>query len=363
MSESQIAAMTTASCRPEGTVEFAAAFPGLHDPAQPDGTLFELVTGAHVLRLSRKARLLRAYHSSPGTGTRVATIRLATLAPAEMLHVFLCWSPQEFRLAVGEAQGTRLIQETGEVSQLQLWVDAEGRVWEVGGTDVAVSGARVYSDGVPLISPPAMELWRSTLVAVDLLMSGESSAGFAYEAVLSNAVLGMLVTGYETYCQQRFSEVEREGVPPDAERLVQKCGARDQRDQLKRGKLRAVLSELCKKDPCVSSAMVNQINFQDFERCKTAYAAAFGIRFGCDLGVSSQLVARVRKLIKYRHRIVHVSPLLGTLNLPDVPPKEPEFATKTFASEAKTTVDRFINALHARTLDLRPADLGPNESV
>jgi len=357
MSESQIAAMAKASCRPEGTFEFAAAYPGLHHAAQPDGILFELVAGAHVLRLAcEEARLLRGYHSSPGTGTRVATIELAALAPAEMLHVFFCWSPSEFRLAVGQALGAKLIQATGETSQLQLWVDAEGRVWEVGGTDVAILGARVYADGATVVSPPAIELWRCTLVAVDMLLQGESVAGFAYEAVLSNAVLSMLITGYETYCQQRFSEIEREGVPADVERLLQKCGTRAQRDELKRGRLRAVLSELSKTGPCVSSAMADRVNFQDFERCKTAYAAAYGIRFGRDLGVSSQLIARVRRLIQYRHRTVHVSPLIGALNLPDVPPEKPEFSNKAFAEEAKATLHRFINALHARTLELRPPE-------
>jgi len=96
------------------------------------------------------------------------------------------------------------------------------------------------------------------------------------------------------------------------------------------------------------------INFQDFERCKSAYAAAYGIRVGRDLGVSSQLVVRLRKLIRYRHRIVHVSPLLGALNLPEVPPEQPEFSNRVFAEEAKASLNRFSGALHAHTLELRP---------
>lgn len=230
-------------------------------------------------------------------------------------------------------------------------------MWEVGATDVAVLGARVFAGGSLVISPPAIELWRCTVVAVDLLMTGESAAGYAYEPVLSNAVLSMLITGYETYCQQRFSEIEREGVPPDRKRLIQKCGTRAQRDELKRGQLQAVLTALSGAGPCMSSVMAERINFQDFERCKSAYAAAYGIRFGRDLGVSGQLIARLRRLIKYRHRIIHVSPLLGALNLPEVPPEKPEFSNKVFAEEAKATLDRFINALHARTLELRPSAL------
>jgi len=230
-------------------------------------------------------------------------------------------------------------------------------VWEVGATDVAVLGVRVYAGGTSVVSPPAIELWRGTLVAVDLLMSGESAAGYAFESVLSNAVLSMLITGYETYCEQRFSEIEREGVPPDMERVVRRCGTRTQREDLRRGRLDAVLAELSGTHSCVSSATAKRINFQDFERCKSAYAAAYGIRFGRDLGVSSQLIARLRRLIQYRHRIIHVSPLLGALNLLEVPPEEPEFSNKRFAEEAKATVARFIDALHARTLELRPPDL------
>lgn len=235
MSESQIAAMAEACCRPEGTFEFAAAYPGLHDAAQPDGILFELVAGAHVLRLAREeTRVLRGYHSSPGTGTRVATIELAALAPAEMLHIFFCWSPSEVRLAVGQGRGAKLIQVTGETSCVSMLKAGCGR------SVVPVSRFWVRA------STPVVRPWS---------LRPPSSCGAAPWS--------------GSTCSCRASR------PPGSPM----------------SRLRAVLAALSKTGPCVSSAMANQINFQDFERCKTAYAAAYGIGFGRDLGVSSQSAA------------------------------------------------------------------------
>jgi hypothetical protein len=66
------------------------------------------------------------------------------------------------------------------------------------------------------------------------------------------------------------------------------------------------------------------------------------------------LAGRLKKLIRYRHRIVHVSPALVLLNQTEVPPEQPEESSVALAGEAVTVLDRHIRALHAATLMLRP---------
>ena len=90
------------------------------------------------------------------------------------------------------------------------------------------------------------------------------------------------------------------------------------------------------------------------ENCKRAWNLGYEIRFGTDLELPSQLLERLQRLLAYRHRIVHVSPLIGLLNHPKVPPEDPEFSGPVFLEAAEKTFERFIEALHRRTLELRP---------
>jgi len=53
-----------------------------------------------------------------------------------------------------------------------------------------------------------------------------------------------------------------------------------------------------------------RINFQNFDDLKCAFRVSYGIKLG-ELGVGGDVLAELRRLIGYRHRIVHVSPLLA----------------------------------------------------
>ena len=96
----------------------------------------------------------------------------------------------------------------------------------------------------------------------------------------------------------------------------------------------------------------NSINFQNYQKCKLAYNKAYGIKFG-DIGLQSSTIEKIKKFILYRHRIIHVSALLGMLNQSEVPPDEPAFPKKELAAEAIKEFDIFIQKLHEATLKLR----------
>jgi hypothetical protein len=69
-------------CRPEGSLTFNYSSPDLFNEKVLDGVLLEIPSGQHFFRLERDNQLhLHYYHSSPGTGTRVATIDLKKLTP------------------------------------------------------------------------------------------------------------------------------------------------------------------------------------------------------------------------------------------------------------------------------------------
>lgn len=95
------------------------------------------------------------------------------------------------------------------------------------------------------------------------------------------------------------------------------------------------------------------INFQNYHDCKRAYNKAYGIKFG-NLNLSSNTLEGLQSYIRYRHRIIHVSPSLGMLNQEKVPPEKPVFPKKETAENARECFSEFIEALHQATLSLRP---------
>ena len=99
----------------------------------------------------------------------------------------------------------------------------------------------------------------------------------------------------------------------------------------------------------------NIINFQNFQKCKIAYNKAYEIKFG-DLGIKTSTLEKIQKFILYRHRIIHVSALLGILNQPEVPPDEPVFPKNELRVDAIREFNDFIGKLHDATLELRRKD-------
>jgi hypothetical protein len=342
--------------RPEGTLTFTASFLGLHDAQAPLGSfLLEAVAGAHVFRIVREdADRFSALHGSPGGGTWIATADLAALAPAESLEFWITWSPEHLSFFAGEAAAPRqkTTQAEGVRSATELWVDATGAVVEVATT--GVMGMRVAVGGAVVLSPPAIRLWADTQTAVQILLSGDSEESFAFESVSANAALTMLITGLETYCQERFVELDHEGIPCDFIQVLRRLGTREERDAVRRGGVPRLIEDARARGTSPMPMLARRINFQDFQTCKRVYRVGYGLRFGEDLGCSGQLLERVQRLIEYRNRVIHVSPLLGLLNLQEAPPEEPEFAKRLFVEGAETTLSQFICALHDATLRLRP---------
>ena len=162
----------------------------------------------------------------------------------------------------------------------------------------------------------------------------------------------MLVTGYEAYCKARFLELEEEGIVPDFDSLIARFTSEEERQ---RGIPELYAAEAQERGISPTRRVVEsgRIDFQNFQRCNRAYSKAYGLNFGTQLGIQNTVIDFIKQVIRYRHRIVHVSPTQAVLNMDSLPGQEPVFATKTFVSEATSTFDEFIQALHGASLNLR----------
>lgn len=341
-----------AICRPRGTFTFNYTSDQLFDPEIPGGILLEVVAGSHLFRVERDEDFrLNFYHSSPGTGTRVATIPLAEITPADTVFLAFTWEPSQISLSIGpKVEGGELHRAEGNLSPKQLRVGSDGSVFELGDKGVSVVGTRIYKGGVPLILPTALEVWDEVVHSANVLLEAIDEDNYLREVAISNSILTMLVTGFESYGKRRFVELEEEGITPDIKALFKAIFSKTQIGRELPELLKAEAQDL---NVSVLEYIVKdrRINFQNYDQLKKSFKAAYGIRFG-DLDLTSQHLDRLQHLIRYRHSIVHVSPLLGFLNQEAVPTEEPEFSNAELALESIDKFQGFIQALHEATLEL-----------
>jgi hypothetical protein len=311
--------------RPEGTVEFTYTFEeDLFSPNIPGGIIFHLVSGGHYFRLERTNNLeISFYHSSPGTGTRFATVDLRKLKPSKKVFFAFSWSPQEIQLHVGsQVEGGELVSAVGIPSEIGFRVGEDGNVLQVGSPGIQVMGTRFNIEGKQMVKPTAIDAWKETKKAIEILLTGESKEGYIFEIVKANLSIVMMVTGFEAYCKTRFEEIGKEGVQANHERIAQKLKRKE--------------------------------NFQDFDGyCKDVYKYGFGILFGNLIKMNEY--GQLKLLFDFRSRIVHASPLLGMVNELNVPREEPLFSSN-IVSDALKLFDKFITNLHEATLKLKRID-------
>jgi hypothetical protein len=343
-----------AICRPEGTVEFEYSSDVAFKEISDVGVLIQVPAGGHLFRLERAiARVLRFYHSSPGTGTRVAEIALGDLPDFEQAFLAFTWTPQEICFYCGpRISGGSLLSARGERSATHFRIGQNGAVYELGGEGVELLSTRVREAGKLVLTPTAIEGWRGVLKAIAVLWTGRSDQGFMFEVVQTNATLSILVTGLETYAKTRLPELEAEGMEADWAQTFAAFASKAERDS---GRLRELQDQAEAADLSVLEALIEtgKINFQSYDQLKRAFKAAYGIRLG-ELSVAAGTLDQLQVFIKYRHRVVHVSPLLDMLNEEAVPSEEPVFANRATADMAVECFREFVEALHEATLQLRP---------
>ena len=339
---------------PEATFEFRYTFDRLFEPNMGTGVLMQVVTGEILIRLERDSKLnLLFFHSSPGTGTRMARTDLGPLRGSQAVRLLLMWSPREIGLHVADANNpSRFVRASGGNSERKFRVGADGSVYEVGDQGVEVAGLRVSAGGRTLLQPTAIESWQFTVEGVKILFRGNSPDGYIFENVTTNMAIVMLMTGFETYCGRRFLELENEGIKPDYDALVGEFLSTTERN---RGDPGAIIQEA--KEANVSPVAIlkqKKIDFGNWDQCKSAYNKGYGLKFG-DLKVANTVLEELQRLIHYRHRIVHVSPLLGMLNNDRISQgEEPVFANRQSGNKALSATYEFVRALHDATLKLRP---------
>lgn len=279
--------------RPEGSLNVIKPGSELLDGNLGDLQLIRLVTGSHIHLLKRDSNLnLHFTHASPGTGTRIAILDLKPLLRSKIIGIDLTWSPEKICLYATDVNDpNKFLMAEGTQAPYQLQVCPDGSILQSGDEGCQVMGTRVIVDGKPLDISSAINTWKDTVTAIEILLKGSSPDGFIFEVICCNLSIVMLVTGFEAYCKRRFLELDEEGIKANFEELAKKFISKRDRDS---GLLERIIqeSETLGISPLKILIEDKKINFQNHEKCKDAFNKGYGIRFYESIGILTKCLKK-----------------------------------------------------------------------
>ena len=338
-------------CRPEGAVVIEGPSGDLFDRNKP--FIQDIPSGGHIFRFEKSDDLILSYfHSSPGTGTRKAVIDLKELPAAANIFILFSWSPADIIIHIGSKEkDDRLITSTRIPSKKQFRIGSNGAVYQIGDDSIETISASIYEDGIVVIQATAIQAWKETLSAIELLATGKLDKGdlYEYEKVLTNLTIVILVSGFEAYMKRRFLELELEGIKVNTSGLIDAFFTKPEREKGLPDIYNAEAKEQGKTFAQYIVEGKNKIIFQNYEACKKAYNKGYNIKFG-EVNLPDGTLEKLQKFIKYRHKIIHISASLPML---EVPPEKPVFPKEALAQEARFIFNQFIDKVHHATLNIR----------
>jgi len=337
--------------RPEGTVSMKSTVNWLFDSSVGDKVLFQEVVRERIFRVERNSELiLKFYQSSPGTGTRVASIDLNKIKKDVNICWGFTWSPEEIMLFIGpDEEDCDLTFSKGSQADKELRA-VNGEVVQLGDKGVEVMGARIFADGKPVLEPTAIKVWKEMIESIKVLKNGSTSEEYRHDVVIGNMIIANLVTGFEVYFETRFIELEEEGVTPDIDAIVERFFSEKDKENNRPEQLKTIAQE--NGITFLEHIAKKRINFQNYNQCKSAFNKAYDLKFG-EVIDKNHILAEIKKYIQYRHRIIHVSPMISMLNQPNVPPEKPDFAGRNIAEKAEKDFDYLITQFHKASLNLK----------
>jgi len=314
--------------------------------------LLEVVSGQSAFRLIRENSLdINLIHCSPSTGTRISTVNIGVLKPILHFRFFFLWSPELLQLSIEGIGGKYLKAQAFTVPEYQLKVGSDGAIYQLGDKGVKVSNVMMMAGGKKVLESSAIESWDETIEAIKILQTGTSTEGYVFESLLSNQLISILCSSFEIYAKRRFLELVSEGIVPNYSDIEKAFFSKWERDN---GVFKNYEEQARLKGHSIAHEIIEKrkIDFGNYPDCKDAFSKAYGLKFPDDLGVDGGVINTVIKFIEYRHRIIHASPMLGMLNIEEVPPKEPVFPTKALVDTGLKSFDFFIRGLHKATQKL-----------
>lgn len=335
----------------EGTIEFKIKEMGnLFNRGLERVWIFDLPVGSSRLLLIREGFFnLVLYHFSPEIGVRVAKLDVSKFVHSSGLHIFVTWSQKESHLYVGDiGKRVGLLSARAEIKSSSALSGKDGSFLLVGDEGVDVRMLYFKKGEMLVIEPNAIDVFNFSIERLNTLIKGCGQGNFLFESTCVQAGLVMLISAFETYCSKRFIEMESTGWTLDFNQLCKAIFPRKRAEDLKLEIAeKSRIKKKSKSEILVEDRYIK--SFQDFDLCKEVFNKGYGVKFGNIPNVDPQVIEEVRKLMQFRHRIVHSGKDVTILNYDEIPDKAPIFSNKQFLEDAKNIFVEFIKKLHVAT--------------
>lgn len=328
-----------------GTIEFTLPISIEMKDKETNLNIFKIVAGGHIYVFRKEKNELRFYHSSPGTGTRLAKIGLERDLKAKYVKIFFTWDSNGVKIYRGNDIGGKLI--ISKLSKTDIvFKTVKDKIFEFKG-NVDETSLRFYSENGN-IEPSAMENWKEIIKGLKTLNDGYKD--FQHEVITVNLSLVSLVTGFESYLKKRFFEMISEGVECNEDALIKVIFTKRELE----GSIVDDFREECKENGklLIEEIGNKKINFQIYEVVKNVYKKTFNLGF-VQSGIASSDIEYLKKIIEYRHKITHVSPMLPILNVSELATKNPQFPNSELISDSIKIFDNFIESIHKKSLQMK----------
>lgn len=311
-------------------------------PIQKESLILEKISKHRIMRFYKYQDKYYFYYASPSLGTRVAILSATEIALCEKLHCFLTWSIDEIRLSVGEVgiPNAQLHMAIGTPSKARLRINNAGVICQFG-TDI--DGAielfkyKIIESGKIEIASDAIDSWMNNVKAIKTLLSSVEVKDYGAKCVLCNMCISSLVTSYEVYCQRRFIELLQDDILYDEKLLAKRINDTTLKEQI-------IAKHVDEKE--LISYIQNNINFQNYDTCKSIYKTA-GIKFG--EFADGNTLNKIQRVLEYRHYIIHVEPDCQYLNA-KYHRESPIFPNPDLVLEYLQVFSTFITHLHYQSI-------------
>lgn len=327
---------------PKGTIQLEILTKNILFDDDKNFVIFEFFTGYHIFILEiTNDNIINFIHSSASTGSRHAKIDLTQIISAENLHIYCIWENDKITLQVfSTAPKSQHLTTTAKNSELEYRIFENKIIFYK--SEYQLLDLRMKS-GNHSLEPFAFSLWNNIKGALTILRDHKKEGDYLYEELQSNLAITAIVTGFENYCKQRFIELYEEGVKVNLELLLTKMVSYEERERF-----RTLLNNKETDNNSVFYEIFQRINFQNLKKCNEAFKYGYNIKF-FELSFSSADFGKLKSLIDFRHKVVHISPIVN-FQYENDSISEQMLTPKELLSDSLMLFDNFINILHLETL-------------
>lgn len=327
---------------PKGTILIQLLTSEINFENKKPYIIFEFFTGYHIFILEiTNDNIINFIHSSASTGSRHAKIDLTQIISAENLHIYCIWENDKITLHVfSTSPKSQSLTATSKNSELEYRIFENKIIFYK--SEYPLMDFRMKS-GNHSLEPFAFPLWNNIKNALTILRDHKKEGDYLYEELQSNLAITAIVTGFENYCKQRFIELYEEGVKVNLELLLTKMVSYTERERFK-----TLLNNKETDENSVFYEIFKGINFQNLKKCNEAFKYGYNIKF-YDLSFCKEDLDKLKSLIDFRHKIVHVSPIVNFKYENDTI-SEQALTPKELLNTSLVLFDNFIRILHLETL-------------